>query len=675
MSEDSTPVKYKDPKSAPKPAITLFSSRTSGTSANDGDANSKETSSSTEKKASDVQVKEQEANVDNDDKSDSSNQAYEDIHQDTIEKKKTHPESNRALEFDDLNQKVNTNISHTSHSTIRSSDKTDQTPVESKDSSSLSKQMSEAREYDNGPSVEMKGVQRSQINLNDISKSKGASNFPSLSLTPAVSKNEGTIGGAASSKPRQHSAVDSPLIIKSAPFDNLYDNQRVDSPFSDILEQRGKGQRKSSTRSKTTSSRFLEFGQHKHGQGSVSDSFTFARYRENTDSDGTSSSRSLDDLDDSQNASLTEGLSKDDSIKSTGMPLFKDLNVHKEGGVIEQTDNDTNNESKEISLRQGLACDKTEDTFTSSTNKPLSSPIQSSTRAKEMTERKTKAVDSGASFSALFSKSGPCHVSTRNRESPGDAEDITTQNSSQGRHDSQDGWSRKRSESSISPSIQDNSSSDILSSPSSKKSRPYSQLLDEDYENKIGDKSRPYSLPTVTLGNSVHPGILAASLVEILDSKNNHVCIIDCRFPYEYHGGHIVGAVNLYTDSQIHDEFLKGKVQLESKTNDKIILIFYCEFSSERAPACALYLRNEDRNLHDGKHPILHYPEICMLKGGYKEFYEYCNQNNQGALCTPNGYIEMSDESYQNECAQYTKEKREKSLSKRSRTKPISKQT
>ncbi len=54
----------------------------------------------------------------------------------------------------------------------------------------------------------------------------------------------------------------------------------------------------------------------------------------------------------------------------------------------------------------------------------------------------------------------------------------------------------------------------------------------------------------------------------------------------------------------------------------------YCLFSLR-------YFRSEDRNIHERSYPELHYPEIYLLEGGYKIFYEYskvriylCGKNN-----------------------------------------------
>jgi M-phase inducer phosphatase len=63
------------------------------------------------------------------------------------------------------------------------------------------------------------------------------------------------------------------------------------------------------------------------------------------------------------------------------------------------------------------------------------------------------------------------------------------------------------------------------------------------------------------------------------------------RYPYEYEGGHIRGAKNFYTKEQIMKEFVNSKDGLnkpdasdKDAASKRNILIFHCEFSSERGP-------------------------------------------------------------------------------------------
>lgn len=73
--------------------------------------------------------------------------------------------------------------------------------------------------------------------------------------------------------------------------------------------------------------------------------------------------------------------------------------------------------------------------------------------------------------------------------------------------------------------------------------------------------------------------------------------LFNCSYPYEYAGGHIRGARNLYTKEQIFKEFVDVKQPDENRDGEssreneaspskkRNILIFHCEFSSERGPS------------------------------------------------------------------------------------------
>jgi M-phase inducer tyrosine phosphatase len=65
--------------------------------------------------------------------------------------------------------------------------------------------------------------------------------------------------------------------------------------------------------------------------------------------------------------------------------------------------------------------------------------------------------------------------------------------------------------------------------------------------------------------------------------------IIDCRFDYEYNGGHIPGAVNINTTSAVEELLLgpsltKPRPSVSGDNMKKTVLIFHCEFSAKRAP-------------------------------------------------------------------------------------------
>jgi hypothetical protein len=75
----------------------------------------------------------------------------------------------------------------------------------------------------------------------------------------------------------------------------------------------------------------------------------------------------------------------------------------------------------------------------------------------------------------------------------------------------------------------------------------------------------------------------------VYSSAINDYHIIDCRFDYEYHGGHISGAVNINNPKDIKTLLLgpsltKPKPCVSGDPSRKTLLVFHCEFSVQRAP-------------------------------------------------------------------------------------------
>lgn len=60
--------------------------------------------------------------------------------------------------------------------------------------------------------------------------------------------------------------------------------------------------------------------------------------------------------------------------------------------------------------------------------------------------------------------------------------------------------------------------------------------------------------------------------------------VIDCRYPYEYEGGHIRGAINLFMQEQVMQELMDKTETTSQDILKRNILVFHCEFSSERGP-------------------------------------------------------------------------------------------
>ena len=89
-------------------------------------------------------------------------------------------------------------------------------------------------------------------------------------------------------------------------------------------------------------------------------------------------------------------------------------------------------------------------------------------------------------------------------------------------------------------------------------------------------------LPHFFAEDETIPRISKETMIEVLDGKYNQCydqsSVIDCRFEYEYKGGHIDGAINFN-----NKEELAGKL-FQLPTPQKTLLVFHCEYSAHRAP-------------------------------------------------------------------------------------------
>ncbi|XP_039692130.1 M-phase inducer phosphatase 3 isoform X14 [Pteropus medius] len=172
------------------------------------------------------------------------------------------------------------------------------------------------------------------------------------------------------------------------------------------------------------------------------------------------------------------------------------------------------------------------------------------------------------------------------------------------------------------------------------------KMLEEDPNQGYltGDFSKVCALPTVSGRHQdlkyINPEtvsrfleMVAALLLGKFQGLIEKFYIIDCRYPYEYLGGHIQGALNLYSQEELYNFFLKMPI-VPLDTQKRIIIVFYCEFSSERGPRMCRSLREEDRALN--QYPALYYPELYILKGGYRDFFPEYKE-----LCEPQSYCPM----------------------------------
>lgn len=180
----------------------------------------------------------------------------------------------------------------------------------------------------------------------------------------------------------------------------------------------------------------------------------------------------------------------------------------------------------------------------------------------------------------------------------------------------------------------------------------------EDTPDILPDSSRLYSLPSLSAG-SKHPSlrsITCDTLAELMEGRYSSTIrsfrVVDVRYQFEYEGGHIQGAENWQhgEDEQFLTAFLPTEAlgapppsydsathDPEAKDEQRDILIFHCEFSSQRGPDFYMKLRERDRQLNKDVYPGLHFPECYLLHLGYKEFWR-----RHPSLCT-GSYTEMID--------------------------------
>jgi len=182
------------------------------------------------------------------------------------------------------------------------------------------------------------------------------------------------------------------------------------------------------------------------------------------------------------------------------------------------------------------------------------------------------------------------------------------------------------------------------------------------------------SLVLPTCKNSKHPDLNTISLQTLIDlmndPKDNNYLIIDCRYDYEYNGGHIKGAIHVDSLELLEKIFFTHRKLLENKTfiedlktdlkgtlenfekyetsetdSNMPIIIFHCEFSQVRGPRAFKTLRNQDRKLNH--FPNLYYSQIYVLDGGYCEFHKQFPTYSE----PENSYVAMEAENYVSEFA------------------------
>lgn len=129
-------------------------------------------------------------------------------------------------------------------------------------------------------------------------------------------------------------------------------------------------------------------------------------------------------------------------------------------------------------------------------------------------------------------------------------------------------------------------------------------------------------------------GLMRGDFEHVFDSYH----IIDCRYQYEYEGGHIRGArsmVPVDAEQELDRLFLRNP-----QGGSRVAIVFHCEFSSKRGPRACELLRKMDRLANRPDYPNLFFPYVYVMEGGYEKFHQAYPEWCEG------GYLPMKDKKY-----------------------------
>lgn len=182
------------------------------------------------------------------------------------------------------------------------------------------------------------------------------------------------------------------------------------------------------------------------------------------------------------------------------------------------------------------------------------------------------------------------------------------------------------------------------------------EAADDKADNDLppGDRRKKCSLdildeehihfPTVRM---IAPRTLHQLLTGAYQGPITNFLVIDCRYPYEYEGGHIRGAVNLWTNEEIMNYLLRdGRFDLSA--GQSTALIFHCEFSAQRGPGQYVNLMEIDSRIMLSQGHKRLFPEMYLLHKGYKAYFETFPED-----CEPCNYVPMKDPGYVDQLATF----------------------
>lgn len=128
-------------------------------------------------------------------------------------------------------------------------------------------------------------------------------------------------------------------------------------------------------------------------------------------------------------------------------------------------------------------------------------------------------------------------------------------------------------------------------------------------EGPIPISSNTYVIPSVT------PEVAASIIKGNYRMFFDQILVIDCRYKYEFAGGHIRHAENVVTYERLQELYNKYK-------QINVCVLFHCEFSTKRGPTWASIFRDIDRNHNKMNYPRLTYEHVYLIEGGYSAFFK-----------------------------------------------------
>jgi hypothetical protein len=156
-------------------------------------------------------------------------------------------------------------------------------------------------------------------------------------------------------------------------------------------------------------------------------------------------------------------------------------------------------------------------------------------------------------------------------------------------------------------------------------------LDSSDHPHSLG-RSRTMSDVSVIAGLEDEAHIDPEGLRDLIRNFKSYdfdnLLIVDARFAYEWDYGHIDKSWNIRSFAAMQKLYREFR-------ECRSCMVVHCEKSVDRGPRLIRAFRSFDRE--SNKYPVLSYPTLYLLDGGYKRFYRECAD-----LCI-GGYRPMDD--------------------------------